>query len=224
MNWLTNKNVLMAEAGGEGGGGENSAPANPPAGALNGGENSAPANPPASEVNSESGAYDFTNATPEDYFGKVEVPSIDGIEFNRETAMKNYAQFCIDNKIAPEVLSKYLALEGGLVAEQNKAAAAEEAAQQAEARKNFEAQGAALKREFSPQQISTAVEALTKDFSRDKDFMRVATREMSNNPSLVRLLINWAETHKTDNGTGVGNGIGGGSERGFAARWTGKNY
>lgn len=219
MNWLKMSNpILMDEvSGAEGGGGGDPAPT----GALSP-DNSTPAPSAPSEGGEQ--AYDFANATPQDYFSKVEIPSIEGVEFNKDAALKNYGQFCIDNKISPEVLTKYLALEGKLIAEQNKVAEAESAEESAAERKNFEAQGVALKREFSPQQIDTAVEALSRDFSQDKDFMRYATREMSNNPSLVRLLVNWAETHSVDKAIGVGSGSSGSGAKGFAARWTGKNY
>lgn len=208
----------MDEAGAEGGG----APAETagggetaPQGALGG--QSAPAD------TSAGGDFDWGNATPQSYFEKVSAPTGEGIEFDSKMAAERYGQFCIDNKIPPEVLTKYLAMEGKFVVEQNKAMEAEEARKNAEFRKGFEAQGAALRRDFSPQQIQSAVDVLGRDFAGDKDFMRYATREMSNNPSLVKLLVNWAETHQTDRGVGAGHGVTNGAGLGFAARWTGKN-
>ena len=218
--------VKMDEAGGEGGG---VAPAGGAVGEGGGGADAAPqgalggGNSPAS-TGGEGGGYDWEHATAEDYFSKVTAPKIDGVEFDAKMAADRYGQFCIENRISPETLSKYLALEGKFVAEQNKVAADEEAKRNAEFRKGFEAQGAVLKRDFSPQQIQSAVDVLGRDFAGDKDFMRYATREMSNNPSLVKLLVNWAETHQVDTGTGAGKGAGGLGGRGFASTWTGKNY
>ncbi len=213
--------VKMDEAGAEGGG--SPAPAgdgdmgSTPAGALGGG------NGPASDGGEVQG-YDWEHATAEDYFSKVVAPKIDGVEFDAKMAADRYGKFCIENRISPETLTKYLALEGKFVEEQNKAAASEEAKRHAEFRKNFEAQGEALKRDFSPQQIQSAVDVLGRDFADDKDFMRYATKEMSNNPSLVKLLVNWAESHQVDTGTGTGRGAGGVGGRGFASMWTGRNY
>ena len=229
MNWtmflLRHGAVKMDEAGAEGGG----APAETTAGGAltgTGGIGDAPTTDASSidnsDVQSDSG-YDWEHATIDDYFSKVSAPKIDGVEFDVKMAADHYGQFCIDNKISPEVLTKYLEMEGKFVAEQNKATEAEEARKNAEFRKGFEAQGAALKRDFSPQQIQSAVDVLGRDFAGDKDFMRYATREMSNNPSLVKLLVNWADTHQTDGGVGIGNGVTNGAGLGFAARWTGKN-
>lgn len=226
MDWMKMTSpmgvVKMEEAGGEGGGGNSATTGGAggegggePQGAL-GGSGGAPA--------PTGGEFDWGNATPQSYFEKVTAPTGEGIEFDSRMAAERYGQFCIDNKISPDVLSKYLAMESKFVIEQNKAAEAEEAKKNAEFRKGFEAQGAALKRDFSPQQIQSAVDVLGRDFAGDRDFMRYATREMSNNPSLVKLLVNWAETHQTDTGVGAGNGAAAGSGRGFASTWTGKNY
>lgn len=229
MNWtmflLRHGAVKMDEAGAEGGGATAETTAG---GALTGtgGAEDTPTTDASSsdnsDVQSDSG-YDWEHATVEDYFSKVSAPKIDGVEFDVKMAADHYGQFCIDNKISPEVLTKYLEMEGKFVAEQNKATEAEEARKNAEFRKGFEAQGMALKRDFSPQQIQSAVDVLGRDFAGDKDFMRYATREMSNNPSLVKLLVNWAETHQTDRGVGAGNGVTNGVARGFAARWTGNS-
>lgn len=215
--------VKMEEAGGEGGGAPDAGADAATGGALGG--SSAPTATTGGEgAGSSAEAFDFGNATPQSYFEKVTAPTGEGIEFDSRMAAERYGQFCIDNKISPDVLTKYLAMESKFVIEQNKAAEAEEAKRNAEFRKGFEAQGAVLKRDFSPQQIQSAVDVLGRDFAGDKDFMRYATREMSNNPSLVKLLVNWADTHQTDTGVGAGSGATAGSGRGFAARWTGKNY
>lgn len=219
MNWtmflLRHGAVKMDEAGAEGGGAPAETAADggaEPQGALGG-----------QPATTEGGDFDWGNATPQSYFEKVSAPTGEGIEFDSKMAAERYGQFCIDNKISPQVLSKYLAMESKFIVEQNKATEAEEARKNAEFRKGFEAQGAALKRDFSPQQIQSAVDVLGRDFAGDKDFMRYATREMSNNPSLVKLLVNWAETHQTDRGVGAGHGVTNGAGLGFAARWTGKN-
>ena len=221
MNWtmyaFRNGTAKMEEAGAEGGGAPSETAAGgetAPQGALGGQAGTAP------DGGSE---FDWGNATPQSYFEKVSAPTGDGIEFDSKMAAERYGQFCIDNKISPEVLTKYLAMESKFIVEQNKATEAEEARRNAEFRRGFEAQGAALKRDFSPQQIQSAVDVLGRDFAGDKDFMRYATREMSNNPSLVKLLVNWAETHQTDGGVGAGKGVTNGAGLGFAARWTGRN-
>ncbi len=221
--------VKMEAAGGEGGGGD-PAPAGgaggeggadpAPQGALGGGDNPAPAGGEGGEAQ----GYDWEHATADDYFSKVAPKLTDGVEFNPKIAALRYGQFCIDNKIPPEVLTQYLEMEGKFVADQNREASERQAKEDADVRKNFEAQGAVLKRDFSPQQIQSAVDVLGRDFAGDKDFMRYATREMSNNPSLVKLLVNWAETHQVDTGTGAGKGAGALGGRGFASTWTGKNY
>ena len=227
MNWtmflLRHGAVKMEEAGSEGGG----APADQPTGGV-------PADQPTGGAltgtggatdngATDNGGYDWEHATADDYFSKVTPKMSEGVEFNSKIAALRYGQFCIDNKIPPEVLTKYLEMESKFVADQNHEAQVREEQANAEARKNFEAQGATLRRDFSPQQIQSAVEVLKRDFAGDKDFMRYATREMSNNPTLVKLLVNWADTHQTDHGVGAGNGMTNGSGLGFAARWTGKN-
>lgn len=230
MNWtmyaFRNGTVKMEEAGADGGG----APAETTAGGVLTTEAAEASSPTEAEqtatdggTSAEQGGYDWEHATADDYFSKIAPKLSDGVEFNSKIAALRYGQFCIDNKIPPEVLTKYLEMESKFVSDQNKAMAEREAQESAEARKNFEAQGAVLKRDFSPQQIQSAVEVLKRDFAGDKDFMRYATREMSNNPTLVKLLVNWADTHQTDGGVGIGNGVTNGAGLGFAARWTGKN-
>lgn len=154
---------------------------------------------------------------------KVKVPQIDGVQLNIEDVSKRYAAFCRENKISPEVMSKFLELEGKYFAEDDRKAAEEMQRVANERKANFDAQGELLKKTYTQEQIGTAVKVLGSDeFSGDKDFMAIATKELSNNPTLVKLLLNWSEHHQADTGTGAGQGTGAGGAVGFAERWTGK--
>lgn len=161
--------------------------------------------------------------TDADYMAKVTVPTIEGVTLNIEDVGKRYATFCRENKISPEVMSKFLEMEGKYFAEDDKKAAEalEKAAKERKA--NFDAQGEALKKAYTTEQIGNAVKVLSSDeFTSDKDFMAIATKELSNNPTLVKLLLNWGEHHQADTGTGAGKGAGSSGLSGFAERWTGK--
>ena len=168
------------------------------------------------------GGIDWEKISDADYFAQVKVPQIEGAQFNVDVAAKKYGRFCVENHIAPEVIGKFLELEGKAFAESDKAARAEAEKQSAEALKNFNAQGVELRKEFTADQLTNAAEVLGREFGQDKDFMKFATRELSNNRTLVKLLLNWREHHQTDGGTGLGKGAGGTGTIGFAERWTGK--
>lgn len=168
------------------------------------------------------GGIDWDKISDADYFAQVKVPQIEGAQFNVEVAAKKYGRFCVENHIAPEVIGKFLELEGKAFAESDKAARAEAEKQSAEELKNFNAQGVELRKEFTADQLTNAAEVLGREFGQDKDFMKFATRELSNNRTLVKLLLNWREHHQTDGGTGLGKGAGGTGTIGFAERWTGK--
>lgn len=166
---------------------------------------------------------DYSKMTDADYMAKVNAPNIEGVSLNLEDIGKRYATFCRENSISPEVLTKFLEMEGKYFAEDDKAIVAE-MEKEAKARKeNFDAQGEVLRKNYSDEQIKNAVSVLASDdFAKDEDFMKIATRELSNNSTLVKLLLNWGEHHKTDTGTGAGAGAGGGGAAGFAERWIGK--
>ena len=168
---------------------------------------------------------DYSKMTDADYMAKVTAPNIEGVSLNLDDISKRYATFCRENSISPEVLTKFLEMEGKYFAEDDKALAAE-MEKEAKARKeNFDAQGEVLRKNYSDEQIKNAVSVLASDdFAKDEDFMKIATKELSNNSTLVKLLLNWGEHHKTDTGTGVGAGAGGGGAAGFAERWTGKKF
>lgn len=168
------------------------------------------------------GGIDWEKISDSDYFAQVKVPQIEGAQFNVDVAAKKYGRFCVENHIAPDVIGKFLELEGKAFAESDKAARAEAEKQSAEALKNFNAQGVELRKEFTDDQLTNAAEVLGREFGQDKDFMKFATRELSNNRTLVKLLLNWREHHHTDGGTGLGKGVGGTGTIGFAERWTGK--
>lgn len=170
----------------------------------------------------DDGGIDWEKISDADYFAQVKVPQIDGAQFNVEVAAKKYGRFCVENHIAPEVIGKFLELEGKAFAENDKEQREEAERQSAEALENFNAQGVELRNEFTADQLTNAAEVLGREFGQDKDFMKFATRELSNNKTLVKLLLNWREHHQTDGGTGLGKGAGGTGTIGFAERWTGK--
>ena len=159
--------------------------------------------------------------TDDEYFGKVQVPTVDGITMNMDYVKKTYGEFIRKHHISPETVAEYMKMEGGTFKKVYDETMAKKAAETKAIKENFEAQGAALKKAYSQEQIDTAVGALA-TFSEDKDFMQVATTNLSNNPTLVKLLLNWAEHHKVDDNTGAGQGQGSGGLSGFAERWTGK--
>ena len=141
---------------------------------------------------------------------------------NMDYVKKTYGEFIRKHHISPEAVAEYLQMEGGTFKKAYDDAMAKQKAETDEIHKNFVAQGEALKKAYNPQQIDTAVKALA-TFSDDKDFMQVATTNLSNNPTLVKLLLNWAEHNSVDDTAGAGAGAGAGSAlAGFAERWTGK--
>ena len=168
------------------------------------------------------GAIDWEKITDDEYFGKVQVPTVDGVTMNMDYVKKTYGEFIRKHHISPEAVAEYLQMEGGTFKKAYDETMAKQKAETDEIRKNFVAQGEALKKAYNPQQIETAVKALS-TFSEDKDFMQVATTNLSNNPTLVKLLLNWAEHNSVDDTAGAGAGAGAGSSlAGFAERWTGK--
>lgn len=171
-------------------------------------------------------AIDWDKITDAEYFGKVKVAPIEGVNINMEHAQKMYGEFCRKHHIAPEVVAEFMGLEGKSYLDAMKKADAATAAQAAEVAKNFNAQGEALHKAFNDSQIQTAVQALQNDttLNGDADFMKAVTGPLSNNKTMVALLLNWAEHHRTDTNTGAGAGAGAGGGQGFAARWTGKQF
>ena len=174
------------------------------------------------KVGAGEGAIDWDKITDDEYFGKVQVPTVDGVTMNMDYVKKTYGEFIRKHHISPEAVAEYLQMEGGTFKKAYDEAMAKQKAETDEIHKNFVAQGEALKKAYNPQQIENAVKALS-TFSEDKDFMQVATTNLSNNPTLVKLLLNWAEHNSVDDTAGAGAGAGaGGSLSGFAERWTGK--
>ena len=167
-------------------------------------------------------AIDWDKITDDEYFGKVQVPTVDGVTMNMDYVKKTYGEFIRKHHISPEAVAEYLKMEGGTFKKAYDETMAKQKAETDEIHRNFVAQGEALKKAYNPQQIDTAVKALA-TFSDDKDFMQVATTNLSNNPTLVKLLLNWAEHNSVDDTAGAGAGAGAGSAlAGFAERWTGK--
>ena len=169
--------------------------------------------PDAETLPEISGEVDFEDVT----FAYEE-----GVNMNMDYVKKTYGEFIRKHHISPEAVAEYLQMEGGTFKKVYDETMAKQKAETEEIRKNFNAQGEALKKAYNPQQIDTAVKALA-TFSDDKDFMQVATTNLSNNPTLVKLLLNWAEHNSVDDTAGAGAGAGtGGALAGFAERWTGK--
>lgn len=201
-------------AGGEGGAGTGEAGAGANAGALAGAGNGG---------TTAEGAIDWDKITTEEYFGKVQIPEIEGCNVNAQAVSKRYGEFCRKHHISPEAVGEFLKLEGDAFMKGLNESNAAKAKEAAELKANFDAQGEALHKAFNKEQIGQAVKVLGNTFAGDKDFMKVATSLLANNTTLVKLLLNWGEHHGTDTTAGAGSGAGGDGERGFASRWTGKN-
>ena len=167
---------------------------------------------------------DWEKITDAEYFGRVKLPEVEGVRINAEFAAKRYGEFCRKHHISPEVAAEFMKLEGEGYAASMKKIDEASAKSAAEVKANFDAQGEALHKAYNAEQIQTAVNTLrnSAELNGDADFMKIVTGPMSNNKTMVALLLNWAQTHKTDANTGAGNGAGGGGDVGFAARWTGK--
>ena len=205
---------MFAGQGGEGGAGEGTEGGVLGGAGGQGGE--------GGEGGAGDGAIDWDKITDDEYFGKVQVPTVDGVTMNMDYVKKTYGEFIRKHHISPEAVAEYLKMEGGTFKKAYDETMAKQKAETDEIHRNFVAQGEALKKAYNPQQIDTAVKALA-TFSDDKDFMQVATTNLSNNPTLVKLLLNWAEHNSVDDTAGAGAGAGAGSAlAGFAERWTGK--
>lgn len=171
-----------------------------------------------------SDTIDWDKITDADFFSKVTMPEIEGLKVNSEFVQKQYGEFCRKHHIDPKVVSEFMKLEGDAFKNE---LAERKAASDAEAkaiRENFDAQGKALRAEFNQIQIDEAVKCLQNDatLKGDEDFMKMVTGPMSNNKTMMRLILNWAEHHKTDTTSGAGGGAGSNGNLGFAARWTGQ--
>lgn len=166
-------------------------------------------------------AINWDTITDDEYFGKVQIPTVDGVNINSDFIKKNYGEFLRKHHISPEAVADYLKLEGGSFKKAYDEAQAKSKAENDALAANFQAQGKALREAYSPEQIQTAVKALS-SLSDDKDFMDIATLQLSNNKTLVKLLLNYAEHNSIDDVAGAGAGAGTGGLAGFAERWTGK--
>ena len=164
---------------------------------------------------------DWDSITDDEYFAKVKYPEIEGVTIGTEYIKKNYGEFIRKHHISPEALADYMKMEGANFKKAYDESVSRQKAESDEIRKNFEAQGEELKKTYNPQQIDTAVRALS-EFADDKDFMKIATTNLSNNKTLVKLLLNWADRNSVDDTAGAGSGTGGSSLSGFAERWTGR--
>lgn len=171
------------------------------------------------------GEIDWEKITDAEYFGKVKMPTIEGVQVNAEHAAKAYGAFCRKHHISPEVAAEFMELEGKSYAEGLRKSNEAKAAETKAYKENFDAQGVALHKAYNAEQIQTAVKVLqnTPEINGDEDFMKMVTGPLSNNKTMVALLLNWAEHHQVDGNTGAGAGAGSGGAKGFASRWTGQN-
>lgn len=163
----------------------------------------------------EAPAVDWENMTDEQYFKDFSAP--DG--FDAKEIQANYGAFLRENRIPQAALSKFLDIAAGVGKKAEEAAAADAAKATAAEKEAFQAEGKALREAFNQEQIASAVEAL-KGFSEDKAFFEAATGRFSNNATLVKLLVNWAETHRPDDVSGAAAGSNGGQSD-FLKNWTG---
>lgn len=240
---LGERNFYMQEAGGEGGGGtgggegtegggaegtegnggtgggEGTGSDEGTGGALSGGKNGG-----GTSGGGAGDAIDWDKITDADFFGKVTMPEIEGLKVNSEYVQKQYGEFCRKHHIDPKVVSEFMKLEGDAFKADLAERKAEMERENKALKENFEAQGKALRSEFSQIQIDEAVSCLQNDatLKGDEDFMKMVTGPMSNNKTMMRLILNWADHHKTDTTSGAGGGSGVGGSAGFAERWTGK--
>ena len=180
----------------------------------------------AGEDNGKDGAgagdgIDWDKITDDEFFGKVQFPEVEGVSIGKDFVKKTYGEFIRKHHVSPETVADFLKLEGGNFRKAYDEAMSKQAAEMKAIKENFDAQGAELKKAYTQPQIDTAVNALAQ-FSDDKDFMQVATTNLSNNKTLVKLLLNWAEHNAVDGTAGAGQGHGSGGLSGFAERWTGK--
>ena len=189
-----------------GDGGGEAAPADGDGGALAGAGGEKPVEAPA---------VDWEKMTDEEYFKDFKPP--DGVDAKELQA--NYGAFLRENRIPQTVLTKFLEISAGLEKKAADAERAEAAKAEAEAKAAFQAEGKALREAFNAEQIASAVEAL-KGFSDDKAFFEAATGTFSNNATLVKLLVNWADTHRADGVHGAAAGAGGAKDD-FLTSWTG---
>lgn len=204
-----------AEAGAAGGG--DAPEAGGEGGALSGGGDA----PEAGE--SGVGGIDWGSATADSLFASVEMPDIDGVKVDANLVKERYGDFCIKHRISPKAVSEFLKLDAEDATKAREASRRAEAEEERKDMENFNAQGDALRREFSQVQIDEAVDTLRHDSSLngDRDFMEAVTGPMSNNKTMMRLILNWAEHHRVDSTPGAARGSSASGRQGFAARWTG---
>lgn len=167
------------------------------------------------------GGIDWEKITDAEYFGKVAAPEIEGATVNMDAVAKHYGDFCRRHHIAPEVVADFLKMDGENYMKNSAAKRAAEEAEGNKVREAFLAEGRELREVYTPDQIETACNTLAHNFAGDKKFMDVATTVLANNKTMVKMLLNWADTHRADGNTGAGNGLGSAAHRGFAATWTG---
>lgn len=169
-----------------------------------------------SEQKEDAAPVDYSKMSDEEYFKDFKPP--EGVEVDVGDLTKNYGEFLRRNGISQTALSEFLAIEDKLVKASSEAERAANEKAEKELKAEFQKEGEAVRREFSPEQIESAKTAL-REFGTDKTFMSLATGRLSNSATLVKLLVNWAETHRGD---GVpGGGAAPSQRQDFASLWRG---
>ena len=196
-----------ADGGDAGGGAPTDAPADDGGALAQAGAEEQKADAPA--------AVDWDKMTDEEYFKDFSAPE----GFDAKEIQANYGAFLRENHIPQAALSKFLDIAAGVGKRAEEAEKAEAEKATAAEKEAFQAEGKALRDAFNQEQIASAVEAL-KGFADDKAFFEAATGRFSNNATLVKLLVNWAETHRPDDLSGAAAGANGGQSD-FLKNWTG---
>lgn len=156
---------------------------------------------------------DWDKITDEEYFRDFKVP--EGMDVDVSKLSQRYGAFLRENRIPQGVMSKFLEIEAGVAKEQEAEAAKEEET----ARKAFAEEKAKTLKMFTPEQLASANSALA-ELKDDRAFFDFATGRMANNPTLVRLLVSWADSHAADGVDGAGKGAGT-KPADFASLWRG---
>lgn len=162
------------------------------------------------------GEPDWDNMTDDDYFKGFTAP--EGVDLDVKEVARDYGKFLRENHIPQKAFSDFLKIADGVARREDEASRAEAEKEEKALRDQMAAERKDLEGAFNPEQIGAAVGAL-RGFADDKVFFEHATGRLANSRALVRLLVNWAETHRDDGLPGTKPAGGGGDD--FVRNWTG---
>ena len=91
------------------------------------------------------GEIDWDKITDDEYFGKVQVPTVDGVTMNMDYGKKTYGEFIRKHHISPEAVAEDLRMEAGACREAYDETMAKQKWETDEIHRNLVAQGEALK-------------------------------------------------------------------------------